>query len=169
MEVRKCWKCDTVLNSDDTACSLCGEQVKNIATCTICNEIFSKNDVINGGSVCKKCIDLQNADSLMITSGFNFDGFRVKKYIGVLCSESAMGTGVINQFFADMSSFFEVESESFRRKMMQARTAATNRMKIAAYEQGANAIIGFGYDYETIGNSLFTVIAHGTAVVVEKE
>jgi len=102
------------------------------------------------------------------TSGFNFEGYQITEYLDVICGEAAMGSGYFKQLFAGMSGVFGVESESFNKKMEEARYIATTKIKGAARDLGANAIIGFTYDYETVGGALFCVIASGTAVTIEK-
>jgi uncharacterized protein YbjQ (UPF0145 family) len=117
--------------------------------------------------------------SMLITSGFNFDGYTITKYSGYISGDGAVSmerpkhgwmVGVNKDVGADLLS-----------GLSQIRQTALKELKEAAYSLGCNAVIGVDFDYltldpETATSSggtlylpfLFAVTANGTAVVVEE-
>ena len=100
--------------------------------------------------------------SIMITSGFGFEGYRIKKY-GLFSQTTNVGQAL-------MKSIVEI------------RRNALMELKVAAYDLGCNAVIGVDFDYITLdpetananGGTLylpyvFGVTANGNAVVIEKD
>ncbi|MGO4228931.1 YbjQ family protein [Arthrobacter sp. YAF34] len=117
--------------------------------------------------------------SMLITSGFNFDGHTVTKYSGYISGDGAVSMdrpthgwlgGVNKDVGADLLS-----------GLSHIRQTALKELKEAAYALGCNAVIGVDFDYltldpETATSSggtlylpfLFAVTANGNAVVIEK-
>lgn len=47
------------------------------------------------------------AGKILMTTGFNFDGFTINQYIGVFSGECALGTGFLSSLGSDFSDVFE--------------------------------------------------------------
>lgn len=122
----------------------------------------------------------QNAiASMLITSGFNFEGYAITKYSGYISGDDAVSMdrpthgwigGVNKDVGADLLS-----------GLSQIRRNALAELKEEAYALGCNAVIGVDFDYltldpETASNAggtlylpfLFAVTANGNAIVIEK-
>lgn len=116
---------------------------------------------------------------MLITSGFNFDGYTIKKYSGYISGDDAMSVdrGI---------SFLGLGGDSARDELMSSlakiRRNALRELKEAAYDLGCNAVIGVDFDYITLdpqthniggGTKLqpyvFGVTANGNAVIIEKD
>lgn len=112
---------------------------------------------------------------MLITSGFNFDGYKIKKYSGYISGDDAM---TVNRG----SSFTD---GGVRDKLMESlsviRRNALRELKEAAYDLGCNAVIGVDFDYITLDPQtaniaggttyqpyVFCVTANGNAVIIEK-
>lgn len=117
--------------------------------------------------------------SMLITSGFNFDGYSITKYSGYISGDAAVSMdrprhgwlgGVNGEVGADLLA-----------GLTHIRRNALAELKEAAYALGCNAVIGVDFDYltldpETATSSggtlylpfLFAVTANGNAVVIEK-
>ena len=117
--------------------------------------------------------------SILITSGFNFEGYSITKYSGYISGDDAVSmdrprhgwlTGVSGEVGADLLA-----------GLAHIRRNALAELKEAAYALGCNAVIGVDFDYltldpETASSSggtmylpfLFAVTANGNAVVIEK-
>lgn len=117
--------------------------------------------------------------SMLITSGFNFDGYTITKYSGYISGDDAISMdrpshgwlgGVHGDVGADLLA-----------GLVHIRRNALKELKEAAYDLGCNAVIGVDFDYltldpETATNQggtlylpfLFAVTANGNAVVIEK-
>ena len=118
-------------------------------------------------------------ESILITSGFNFEGYSITKYSGYISGDDAVSMdrpnhgwlgGVNKDVGADLLS-----------GLSHIRRNALAELKEAAYALGCNAVIGVDFDYltldpETASSSggtlylpfLFAVTANGNAVVIEK-
>lgn len=67
---------------------------------------------------------------------------------------------------------FGGRSQSYQKQLTSLYSEAIERIKVAAYELGANCIVGLSIDMDEIsgkGKSMFMLTAIGTAVILEKE
>jgi len=117
--------------------------------------------------------------SMLITSGFNFDGYAIRKYSGYISGDSAVSMdrpshGWLGGVNKDVGDDILKSLSAIRRKALQ-------ELKEAAYDLGCNAVIGVDFDYITMDPEtastgggtlylpfLFAVTANGNAVVIEK-
>lgn len=118
---------------------------------------------------------------MLITSGFNFDGYRVKKYSGYISGDDVMQIPREWKLFAGAVSDAADVGEQLSKALVKMRRQALKELKEAAYDLGCNAVIGVDYDYITLepetsniqGRTVylpfvFCVTANGNAVVIEK-
>lgn len=108
-------------------------------------------------------------EEIMITSGYNFEGYKITKYIGFYSGECALGTGFLSSLNAGFADFLGTNSSVYEEKMSKAKYAAISELKKLALEHGANAIIGIDVDYTIFSADIMGVIANGTAVKIEKK
>lgn len=106
--------------------------------------------------------------NFMMTTGYNFEGYKIKKYVKVITAECVLGTGFLSEFTSGFADFFGVESEQFNSKLKEARNFALNKLTKQAFELKANAVIGIDIDYTMFGKNMIGVIINGTAIEVEK-
>ena len=116
---------------------------------------------------------------MLITSGFNFDGYHVTKYSGYISGDDVVqierGTDSIFTSAKDVG-------ESLSSALVSLRRNALTELKDAAYDLGCNAVIGVDFDYITLDPEtanfgggttylpyVFCVTANGNAVVIEKD
>lgn len=116
--------------------------------------------------------------SMLITSGFSFDGYTITKYSGYISGDDAI------QIDRGTSGFFSSATdvgENLMSSLVKIRRKALQELKEAAYELGCNAVIGVDFDYLTLepetasstGGTVylpyvFGVTANGNAVIIEK-
>ena len=113
--------------------------------------------------------------SMLITSGFHFDGFRIVKYSGYISGDDATQIPRSGIFGGD-------NGQNLTDALVKIRIQAIKELKEAAYDLGCNAVIGVDFDYLTLepetvnlsGGTLYEpyvicVTANGNAVVIEKE
>lgn len=105
----------------------------------------------------------------LITTGFDFQGYRIASYHGLVSGEVVLGTGFLSEFTASFADVFGVQSYSFAQKMTSAKLAAQEQLIRNATATGGNAIIGVDYDYITFGGNMIGVSVNGTAVEVVPE
>ena len=128
----------------------------------------------------KAAEDKKNALArMLITSGFNFDGYTIKKYSGYISGDDAVqvargSQGLFGGGATDVGS-------ALMKSLVKIRRQALTELKEAAYALGCNAVIGVDFDYITLdpetanfnGGTLylpyvFGVTANGNAVIIEK-
>lgn len=116
--------------------------------------------------------------SILITSGFDFEGYKIMKYSGYISGDDVIQVSRSEGFFNNPINV----GESLMKSLVEMRRQALTELKRAAYDLGCNAIIGVDFDYlildpETANASgqtlyqpyIFGVTANGTAVLIEKE
>lgn len=126
----------------------------------------------------EEVIKKQALASMLVTSGFNFDGFSITKYSGYISGDDVV------QIDRGRQGFFATATDvgsSLMENLVVIRRNALNELKEAAYALGCNAVIGVDFDYltldpETVNSNggtlylpyVFGVTANGNAVVIEK-
>ena len=114
----------------------------------------------------------QNLKSLIrtyqLTTGYEFTGYTITEYQGVISGDAVLGTGFFSEFTASLSDFFGTQSNTFANKMIEVKNAAKQRLIEQSMQLGGNAIIGVDFDYVTFGNNMIGVSAIGTSVTIEK-
>lgn len=120
----------------------------------------------------------QALSKILITSGFNFDGYTITKYSGYISGDDAISIDRgLSGFFTSATNV----SNSLTDSLVKIRRQAIKELKEAAYNLGCNAVIGVDFDYITLepetANSyggttylsyVFCVTANGNAVIIEK-
>ena len=115
--------------------------------------------------------------SMLITSGFNFDGYTITKYSGYISGDDAISVGRGMTLFGSGTNVKDKLMES----LVIIRRNALAELKEAAFALGCNAVIGVDFDYLTLDPQtanlsggtvyqpyVFGVTANGNAVVIEK-
>ncbi len=124
-------------------------------------------------------IDKQRAISqILISSGFNFDGYKIVKYSGYISGDDATQIPRGDWFSGGQ------HGEDLTNALVKIRRQALKELKEAAYDLGCNAVIGVDFDYITLEPErssamnrqitvyepyVICVTANGNAVVIEKE
>lgn len=105
---------------------------------------------------------------LLLTSGYNFEGYRIIEYLGFYSGECALGTGFLSSLGAGFADLTGANSTMYEGKLSRAKSMAISELEQKAIKSGANAIIGLDVDYTTFTSDIMGVIANGTAVKIEK-
>ena len=117
--------------------------------------------------------------NILITSGFNFDGYTITKYSGYISGDDAVQVGRGQQGF--FGGGITNVGDSLMASLTQIRRKALSELKQSALALGCNAVIGVDFDYLTLdpqtadknGGTIylpyvFGVTANGNAVIIEK-
>ena len=99
-----------------------------------------------------------------MTTSFNFEGYSLTDYLGVVSGESFLGTGLKVDASAFLAEAFGTESKKLNEKLKEARESACRTMIFEAYSLGANSIIGVKHDYFQLSGEILAVSISGTAV-----
>lgn len=126
----------------------------------------------------KEKIKNEELSKILITSGFNFDGYTVSKYSGYISGDDVVQVDRGRQGLLHNATDV---GESLMGNLSVIRRNALKELKEQAYALGCNAIIGVDFDYltldpETVGPTggtmympyVFGVTANGNAVIIEK-
>lgn len=103
-----------------------------------------------------------------MTTGYNFEGYNIVDYKGIVNGQIVLGTGFLSEFTASFADVFGTKSQLFADKMEKAKSAATDIMIKKSVEMGGNAIIGVDFDYIVFYNNMLGVVANGTSVSIKK-
>lgn len=107
-------------------------------------------------------------NNYLLTTGFNFEGYMITEYKGIVTGEVVLGTGFLSAFTSDFADMFGVESQRYANKLQEARDGAKMRAIIKSIQLGGNALIGVDMDYINFASDKIGVIFNGTSVVIEK-
>ena len=113
---------------------------------------------------------MANPKDILVTTTSSVDGLSVKQYLKPISAHLVAGTNLFSDFFASFSDVFGGRSQTYQRQISSLYNEAIERLRIAAYEIGANCIIGLNVDMDEIsgkGKSMFMLTAIGTAVIIE--
>lgn len=116
--------------------------------------------------------------SMLISSGFNFEGYSIVKYSGYISGDDVIQVNRGTSFLGGATDVGDALSAS----LSQLRSNALAELKEAAWALGCNAVIGVDFDYMTLepetaningGTTylpyVFCVTANGNAVVIKKD
>jgi uncharacterized protein YbjQ (UPF0145 family) len=115
---------------------------------------------------------MANLKDVLVLTTSSVDGLKVKKYLKPVSAHVVAGTNLFSDFFASFSDVFGGRSGTYQKQLTSLYNEAIERIKYAAYEIGANCIVGLNIDLDEIsgkGKSMFMLTAVGTAVILEKE
>ena len=104
----------------------------------------------------------------MVTTAFNFEGYRVVRNLGVIRGITVRSRSVVGNFVGGLQTLLGGNITIYTELCEHAREEAFNLMVEHAQAKGANAIIGMRYDANEVMDGVTEVLAYGTAVVVEK-
>lgn len=104
----------------------------------------------------------------MITSAYDFKGYEIKKYHGILSAEIVLGTGFLSELTANVADFLGTTSGLFAQKLDEAKNAVLNNIIDNAHNQGCNGIIALSFNYILFSGNMIGIVANGTGVTIVK-
>lgn len=105
---------------------------------------------------------------VVTTSGL--DNHKVTTYLKPVSAHVVAGTNIFTDFAASLSDFFGGRSGAYQRQLSSIYDEAIERLKVAAFEIGANCVLGLKVDIDEISGknkAMFMITAVGTAAVFE--
>ena len=115
---------------------------------------------------------MRNPKDILVITTSAADGIKIKRYLKPISAHVVAATGLFGDFLAGLTDVFGGHSQSYQKQLTSLYSEAIERIKIAAYEIGANCIVGLSIDMDQIsgkGKSMFMLTAIGTAVILEKD
>lgn len=110
----------------------------------------------------------QQQPQLLVTTGFDFNGFEVVRYLGVVRGITVRSRSAVGQLGAGIQQIFGGNLSIYTELCEQARQEAFDLMMQHASAIGANAIIGMRYDANDVAQGATEVLAYGTAVIIQQ-
>lgn len=110
----------------------------------------------------------EESRNILLTTGYNFEGYNIIKYHGIVTGESVIGTGIFSSLNAEFADTFGNESTSYNKKLSQARELAKERAIFEAINSGGNAIIGINFNYINFSSDKIGAVFTGTCVTIKK-
>ena len=104
----------------------------------------------------------------LITTGFDFEGYRITKYLGLVRGITVRSRSVIGSLGGALQTLVGGNITLFTELCEQSRQEAYDLMIQHANQMGANAVIGVRYDATELMSGVTEVLAYGTAVVIER-
>jgi uncharacterized protein YbjQ (UPF0145 family) len=141
------------------------ENIKQHLPDIVVNEDFVEE--VLSGDYYKRTKEWRYRD-IVITSSFNVEGYSIKRYVDYLSYETVVGMGIIKGAASVVSDIVGMESESLRKKMIEAKEIIIDGIRKEAHNLGCNAVIGFNIRHTMFVDTMVAAIASGTGVVIEK-
>ena len=101
---------------------------------------------------------------MIVTSGNDVTGQRVKEYIGIVRGIVVRSPNIAQGIMGGLKQVFGGNIETYATVCEQARNEAYRRMVLHAEEMGADAVIAMRYDATEFAQGVTEVLAYGTAV-----
>jgi uncharacterized protein YbjQ (UPF0145 family) len=108
-----------------------------------------------------------SGDFIVATTN-DLPGYEVTQVLGEVCGLVVRARNVFSNFSAGLRTVLGGEVPEYTRLLAESRNQAVERLKLAAMERGANAVIAMRFDCSEIANLMSEVAAYGTAVIVRK-
>jgi len=106
-------------------------------------------------------------DRGMVTTGLEFSGFKIVRYLGVVRGITVRSRSVIGNIGAGFQSLVGGKITIYVELCEKAREEAFELLLQHAAAIGANAIVAMRYDANEVADGITEVLAYGTAVVVQ--
>jgi len=103
----------------------------------------------------------------MVTTGFDFSGYRIVKYLGLVRGLTVRSRSIVGNFAAGLQTLVGGNITVYTELCEHARQEAYELLIQHAQQMGANAVIGMRYDANEVMEGVTEVLAYGTAVVIE--
>ena len=108
-------------------------------------------------------------DDILISTMNDVPGYRITAVHGEVFGLIARARNVFSNVGAGLRTVVGGEAKGYTKLLTDSREQALDRMKDAARQRGANAVIAMRFDANELGDVISEVVAYGTAVTIERE
>lgn len=106
---------------------------------------------------------------LMVTTMNDLPGHRVTEVFGEVFGLTVRSRHIGSDIGAQVKGLLGGEIKGYTKMLSDSRLQAIERLRDAAREVGANAVIAMRFDCNELSGNMTEVAAYGTAVTVQKE
>ncbi len=107
-------------------------------------------------------------DDIIITTTNDLPGYEVEEVYGEVFGLIVRARNAFSNVGASFRTLVGGEAKGYTKLLADSRTHAVDRLREAAAERGANAVLAMRFDCNEIGDIMSEVAAYGTAVRVRK-
>jgi uncharacterized protein YbjQ (UPF0145 family) len=107
--------------------------------------------------------------TILVVTTNDIPGYEVVEVYGEVFGVLTRSRNVVSSIGAGLKSVVGGEIGAYTKLLADSRTEAVERMKQAAAEKGANAILMMRFDTVSINGSMNEVAAYGTAVKIQRK
>ena len=108
-------------------------------------------------------------DEMMVVTTNDLPGYEVVEVYGEVFGLIVRSRNVFSNFGASLRTIVGGEVGGYTKMLTKSRNQAMERLRQAAAERGANAVLMMRFDSGDIGQVMNEVAAYGTAVKVVKK
>jgi uncharacterized protein YbjQ (UPF0145 family) len=108
------------------------------------------------------------SDDIVIVTTNDLPGFEVEAVYGEIFGLVVRSRHLGSNIGASFRTIAGGEVNGYTRLLADSRSQAVERLKDAARERGANAVLAMRFDCNSLGNVMSEVAAYGTAVRVRR-
>jgi|SRR6185437_9814060 uncharacterized protein YbjQ (UPF0145 family) len=108
-------------------------------------------------------------DEMMVVTTNDLPGYEVVEVYGEVFGLIVRSRNVFSNFGASLRTIVGGEVGGYTKMLTKSRNQAMERLRQAAAEKGANAVLMMRFDSGDIGQVMNEVAAYGTAVKVVKK
>ena len=106
-------------------------------------------------------------ESILVVTTNDVPGYEVTKVYGEVFGLLVRSRNLVSNIGAGLKAIIGGEIGGYTKLLSDSRIEAIERMKKAAAEKGANAVLMMRFDTGDIGNAMNEVAAYGTAVTIQ--
>jgi len=107
-------------------------------------------------------------DDILISTMNDLPGYEVVEVHGEVFGLIVRARNVFSNLGAGLRTVFGGEVKGYTSLLAESRVHAVDRLRDAAREKGANAVLAMRFDCNEIADIMSEVAAYGTAVTVRK-
>ena len=108
------------------------------------------------------------ADDVIVTTMNDLPGYLVTQVFGEVFGLTVRSRNIGSDIGASLKGLVGGEVKGYTKMLGDSRLQAVERLRDAAREAGANAVIAMRFDCNEIGGNMTEVAAYGTAVTVRR-
>jgi uncharacterized protein YbjQ (UPF0145 family) len=108
------------------------------------------------------------SQEIIVTTMNDLPGYRVVEVYGEVFGLVARARNAFSNIGASFRTLVGGEAKGYTKLLTDSRIDAVGRLRQAAEQKGANAVIAMRFDANEIADLISEVVAYGTAVKVER-
>ena len=111
----------------------------------------------------------QELDKILVTTMNDVPGYEIVAVYGEVFGLIVRARNLFSNFGASLRTVFGGEVGGYTKLLSDSRLHAIERLRLAALEKGANAVIAMRFDCNEIADLMSEIAAYGTAAIVRKK